>query len=255
MVDEGLHVPKKKSPNWSPSVGILNWAALTFNEEWSADQVKEYEDKYVPSEEYEHLFSPIPLSKAMEEQLSSQFTKDTDYLFNRRETERLMFRACRDICASYGPFIEVLDLLGAKGDCKKERGILSEGILGVVSGVHKITRARRELFRRYFRIEVAKILYTNDPSHSQFFGGTSLGDRVKEAQDFVTTRNSMFFLPKSKNYSNSNKASSKSKSKGFQENASDQRQPPKQRRGSRGRGRRGKAGKGRSSKSPADKSK
>ena len=260
VIDEGLHVPKKKVTNWTPSVGILNWANLTFDEEWSADQVKEYEDKYVPSKEYRHLFTPIPLSKTLEDWLGSQSTKDFDYLFNRRETERLLFRGSRDICASYGPLVEVLDLLGKRGDCKDERIILSEGILGIASALLKITRARRELVRRFFKLDISKTLYSFDPSHEQFFGGSSLGERVKQAQEVVTARNSMFFLPQKKSFPNkgskgTNQGYNSNKTKGFQDNASATKQPSKPRRQSRGRGRRGQAAKGRNSKSPADKSK
>ena len=129
---------------------------MTFDNEWNAEDVKGYEDRFIPPKEFQHLFTPIPLEKFMEEALGSQFTKETDFYFNRRETERLMFRAARDICAAYGPCFEVLHLLGKRNDCKQERLLLSEGLLGFASAMHKISRARRELLRRYFKLKYQK---------------------------------------------------------------------------------------------------
>ena len=64
--------------------------------------------------------------------------------------------------------------------------------------MHKISRARRELLRRYFRLEISKNLYSFDPSHSQLFGGSSLEARVQQAQNMPNARNMMFFRPKPK---------------------------------------------------------
>ena len=256
VVDKDLYVPTKRTPNWSPPIGVMKWASLTFDEEWGLDEVKGYEDRFLAPKEFRHLFTPIPLTKFMEDALGSQYTKDTDYFFNRRETERLMFRSARDICASYGPFFEVLSRLGARGDCKAERALMSEGLLGVASAMHKITRARRELLRRYFKLEIAKNLYSFDPSHSQFFGGSSLVDRVKQAQEMTNAHSSMFFRPKpnpSKAYAKT--GSKPYKSSGFRDQASQQK-PQQKRRQNRGRGRRGKSGKsGKSSSIPAASSK
>ena len=235
-VDKGLHMPTKRVPNWNPPIEILNWASQTFDNEWSAEDLKKYEDKYIPPKDFQHLFTPIPLEKFMEESLSSQNTRDTDYIFNRRETERLMFRAAKDLCAAYGPFFEVLHLLGQRGDCQDERLILSEGILGIASAMHKISRARRELLRRYFRLEISKNLYSFDPSHSQLFGGSSLEARVQQAQNMANARNKMFFRPKPKTKypPKTGKGSQANSSQGFQSPAS---QPKPQRGGRRGRGR------------------
>ena len=249
IVDKDLYVPCKNVPNWSPPVGILNWACKNFDAEWEQDQIKEYENRYVAPKEYRHIFTPIPLTKAMDQALSSQYTKDTDNFFGRRETERLLFRAAKDICVAYGPIFQVLTLLGDRGDCGSERTMLSEGVLGLASAMNRITRARRELLRRYFDFGVAKELYTFDPSHSQFFGGSSLDDRVKEAKALAEARNNLFFRPKPKTYK-SNYANKNSKfynkSAGFQDQ-SQQQKPQFKRRQNRGRGRRYKTGKGQTS--------
>ena len=251
-LDKDLYIPSKSSPNWNPPAGILKWANKTFDYEWDSDQVKEYESKYVAPKEYTHLFTPIPLTKAMDQALNSQYTKDTDFIFNRRETERFLFRASRDICASYGPFFQVLALLGEKGNCKYERAILSEGVLGIASAMNKITRARRELLRRYFKLDVAKVLYTYDPSHSQFFGGNSLDERVKEAKELASAQSNLFFRPKPKTTKSYSKPYTKSS--GFQQNQNNQQKTQYKGRQSRGRGRRGK-GKSQNSSATASNSK
>ena len=231
-IDKDLYVPSKCSPNWSPSEGVVRWAIRTFDEEWSLDQVKEYESKFVAPPELKHFFTPIPINKAIEEQLNSEYTKNTDKGFNRRDTERILFRAAKDICVAYGPIFQVLTMLGNRGDCRSERSLLSEGVLGIASAMNKITRARRELFRRYFDYKVSKDLYAFDPSHSQFFGGSSLDDRVKEAKTLSDTRQNMLFRPKpkisKKNYSATG---------GFQENFRRQKSQKGQNGQNRGRGR------------------
>ena len=88
---------------------------------------------------------------------------------------------------------------------------------------------------------VAKELYNFDPSHSQFFGGSSLDDRVKEAKALADARNNLFFRPKPKTFKS--KTSKYSKSAGFQDQ-SQQQKPQFKRHQGRGRGRRYKAGKG-----------
>ena len=230
-IDKDLYVPSKCSPNWSPSKGVVIWASRTFDEEWNLDQVKEYESKFVAPPELKHFFTPIPINKAIEEQLNSEYTKNTDKGFNRRDTERILFRAAKDICVAYGPIFQVLTMLGNRGDCRSERSLLSEGVLGIASAMIKITRARRELFRRYFDYKVSKDLYAFDPSHSQFFGGSSLDDRVKEAKTLSDTRQNMLFRPKpkisKKNYS----------ATGFQENFRRQKSQKGQNGQNRGRGR------------------
>ena len=261
VVDKDLYVPSKYSPNWNPRVGVVNWAIRTFDEEWTLDQLKDYESRFVAPRELKHLFSPIPINKAIDEQYNTDFTKNSDKGFNRRETERILFRAAKDICIAYGPIFQVLSMLGDRGDCSSERSLLSEGVLGIVSAMHKITRARRELFRRYFEFPVSKELYTFDPSHSQFFGGSSLDDRVKEAKILSETRKNMLFRPKPKTY-NKNYSST-----GFQENSQYQQKTHNRRQKSqkgqngsnrgrgRGRGRRYKNGKGQSTASKTSESK
>ena len=61
-----------------------------------------------------HLFTPIPLTKAMDQALSSQYPKDSDNFFNRRETERMLFRASKDICVAYGPILKELGMLAVE---------------------------------------------------------------------------------------------------------------------------------------------
>ena len=252
-VDKDLYIPSKNSPNWSPSLGIMNWANQYFDEEWDADKCKYYEGKFIAPIESRHIFTPIPLTKAMDQALSSQYTKDTDKFFNRRETERFLFRASKDICLAYGPIFDALMMLGERGNCGTERGLLSEGVLGIASAMNRITRARRELLRRYFDLGVAKELYTFDPSHSQFFGGSSLDDRVKEAKALAEARNNLFFRPKPKTF-RSNKTYNKSA--GFQEQSQQQKSQYKRRPGrGRGRGRRYKNAKGQSTAAKTSESK
>ena len=237
-IDKDLYVPTKNSPNWCPTRGVLNWQYKYFDEEWDLERLKSYENRYIVPKEHKHLFTPIPLTKDMDQALSSQYTKDTDKYFNRRETERMLFRAAKDICASYGPILQALGSLASKSDTSNERNLLSEGILGIASAMIKITRARRELLRRYFDFSVARELYSFDPSHSQFFGGSSLNERVKEAKALAEARNNLFFRPKPK--TNKSGRQGYPKSQGFNQGQGQYQQQKTQNRPrqNRGRGRR-----------------
>ena len=253
-IDKDLYVPPKSSPNWSPAIGLTNWAITYFDREWTIEQVKGYEQSYVAAPEYRHIFTPIPIPKWVDQALNSQYTKDTDKYFNRRETERILFRAARDVCAAYGPIFEALTLLGERGGCERERQLLTEGMLGVSSAMLKITRARRELIRRYFAFETARELYDFSPTHTQFFGGNSLEERVKEAKALAEARRNMFFRPQPKAYNKSAKSSrTYAKAAGFQ-NQSQQQKPQSSRRG-RGRGRRYKNAKNQSASAKTSESK
>ena len=253
-IDNDLCVPTRNSPNWFPPKSLTtNWAAKYFDEEWSVETLTKFEKKYVAPDEVKHLFTPIPITKAMDHALSSQYTKDTDNFFNRRETERMLFRAAKDISVAYGPFFQALMMLSERGNCGEEKWLITEGLLGVASAMLKITRARRELLRRFFDLAVAKELYNFNPSHSQFFGGSSLDDRVKEAKTLAEAGNNLFFRPKPKAFK-SGKAKS-NKAAGFQNQSQQQKPQNNRRRQGRGRGRRGKGGKGQSTAAKTSESK
>ena len=89
---------------------------------------------------------------------------------------------------------------------------------------------------------VAKELYSFAPSHTQFFGGSSLDDRVKEAKALSEARNNLFFRPKPKNYKS--KTSQYYGKTGFQDQNQQKSQPKRRQSRGRGRGRRSKQGKG-----------
>ena len=154
----------------------------------------------------------------------------------------MLFRAAKDICVAYGPIFQGLGMLADRGDCGAERRLLSEGMLGIASAMHKITRARRELLRRYFDLGVARELYSFAPSHTQFFGGSSLDDRVKEAKALSEARNNLFFRPKPKSFKS--KTSQYYGKTGFQDQKQQKSQPKGRQGRGRGRGRRSKLGKG-----------
>lgn len=166
----------------------------------------------------------------------------------------MLFRAAKDICVAYGPIFQGLMMLSDRGDCGPEKWLITEGVLGVASAMLKITRARRELLRRYFDLGIARELYNFNPSHSQFFGGSSLDDRVKEAKALAEAGNNLFFRPKPK--AKPGKAKYTNKAAGFQNQTQQQQKPQKGRgRQGRGRGRRYKGGKGQSAAAKTSESK
>ncbi|CAL4114954.1 unnamed protein product, partial [Meganyctiphanes norvegica] len=101
------------------------------------------------------LFSPIRASKRLTDAMKAKASKSADtFLFDRFECEKRLY--------------ESQQLLGLS------LALVGRGLMGVSSAFHKVTHARRELFRKFVRLDVAPYLYSFPPSASQLFGGKSL---------------------------------------------------------------------------------
>ena len=130
--------------------------------------------------------------------LKSKITKRKDYLLNRELAEKNLFYASSDLCTALRPFTEAiskLDDIQGSGDIKNLIGL---GIRGIFSANIGISKARRELGRKFIRLDCADNLLSVAPSHLSLFGNTSVPEAVKQAKEATKADNTLVYIPKKK---------------------------------------------------------
>ena len=156
------------------------------------------------------------MPKKLYKTLKTPAAKKKDYLFSRYIVEQLLYNASADLCAAIRPIVEVLSVLTTldfssdkvlakvmekvmkKLNVSRLKNLLGHGILGICSANIKISRGRRELARRFVRIDWAEALYAVKPTHSSIFGGTSLEDAIKTAKESSKLDSSLVYAPRKK---------------------------------------------------------
>ena len=233
----------------------MAWLSKAANREWSLEDRKKVIETFHGEEVYDKDLLPVQMPKRLYKALISPVTKKRDYLFNRHEVEKNLFYASADVCAAIRPLLEALSLLDDKGGCSKEKNLIGQGIMGMLSANIKISRGRREVARRFVRLDCSEALFSVPPSNQCLFGGTSDTDAVKKAQDVTKSDSSLVRPPVTKKSSYGNRfflgqSRYRGAGKGFQSGrrpyyTSQYKSPPqyqsksKNRRGSSRGGRRG----------------
>ena len=249
--DPDLPQLAKDQTNWSPSMAVLEWMRACREAALSAEQIKELKDSFVPDPLHRDLFSPIRASKRLTDAMKAKASKAADtFLFDRFECEKRLYESQQLLGLSLCPIVEALSTMLTVPGAGPARALVGRGLMGVSSAFHKVTHARRELFRKFVRLDVAPYLYSFPPSASQLFGGESLQAQVKLATQASKDDQQFIFKPSAKS------AKSSQSSSGFRGKGSGQSQTGSRSKNSgKGRGRsRSRKGKGkgkRQSKSPA----
>ena len=155
-------------------------------------------EKFQAKEEYDHLFLPVKMPSKLYKAMKSSVTKKRDYLFNRQELERSLYNASADLCAAVKPLIEAVSLLDDRPGCGDIKCLIGQGILGLLSSNIKISKGRRELGRRFVRLDCAEALFSVAPSHHSLFGGKSDSAAVTAAKEATKLDDSLVHKPKFK---------------------------------------------------------
>ena len=184
--------------SWIPKKKIMTWVGGAIEHEWSAEDRKNLKEKFHPIEEYDHLFSPVKMPKKLFKSLKAPSTKKNDYLLNRGEIEKDLYYASDDLCTSTHPFIEALSLLDDIPNCKHIKHLIGQGLQGIFSANKRISKGRREVGRRFVRLDCADALYGSSPSHRSLFGSMSDAEAVKQAKETVKLDDSIVYAPKKK---------------------------------------------------------
>ena len=195
-VDPDLPACKKRSANFNPDTGVVNWARENFIDIPKAKEfIKELEEEYIPVPSCEDIFSPIKSSefilKAMQDK--QNIAADSIY-FDRLKCERLLFKSQHLLGLAYCPFMDALTKLKDVPGASAARSIIGTGILAVSSARHEISFARRELSRKIIRSDVYPYLYSNQPTSTQLFGGESIEAQVSKAKQ--AAKNNLDFIYK-----------------------------------------------------------
>ena len=189
-------ISPRPPPTWHPKKSHMAWLSKAANREWSLEERKKVVDTFHGEEVYDKDLLPVKMPQKLYKALKSPVTKKRDYLFNRHEVEKNLYYASSDICAAIRPLLEALSLLDDRCDCSSEKNLIGQGIMGMLSANIRISRGRREVARRFVRLDCSDALFSVPPSNQCLFGGTS--DSVKKAQDVTKTDGSLVRPPVTK---------------------------------------------------------
>ena len=184
--------------SWNPKKKIISWVGGAIDHEWSAEDRKNLKEKFHPIEDYDHLFKPVKMPNKLFKSIKAPSTKKKDYLLSRSEIEKDLFYASDDLCTSTRPLIEALSLLDDLPNCKQIKNLIGQGLQGIFSANLRISKGRREVGRRFVRLDCAEALYGSSPSHRSLFGNVSDAEAVKQAKDKAKLDESLVFIPKKK---------------------------------------------------------
>ena len=185
---------------WNPKAKIMKWVSDAVETEWSPEDRKKIVDKFHPEEKYDHLLNPVKMPKKLYKAIKAPSVKQKDYLFNRSNTEKDLFNASSDLCASLRPLIEAVSLLDDKAGCGNIKNLIGTSMMGIFSANKKISRGRRELGRKCVRLDCADALYGVPPSHFSLFGGASDVEAAKTAKETTKADDTLVYAPKTKKF-------------------------------------------------------
>ena len=186
--------------SWNPKKKIMSWVGGAIDHEWSAEDRKNLKEKFHPIEDYDHFFNPVKMPPKLYKSTKSVFTKKNDYLLNRAEIEKELYYASDELCTSSRPLIEALSLLDDLPNCKQIKNLIGQGLQGIFSANKRISKGRREVGRRFVRLDCAEALYSSAPSHRSLFGSASDAEAVKQAKETVKLDTSIVFVPKKRKF-------------------------------------------------------
>ena len=197
IADTELPGVNEALPNWRPRRGVMAWAASMLDSvEWSNDDRKLLDTRFVPEPEFAHIFEAVHMPQDLMSCMKNKATVTSDYLFNRFSTETYLYNANQDITTSYKPLLEVISSLKDVPGQGENRILLAKAFQGLVAATVKLSRGRRELARRFVPLENAQALFKTKPSHSCIFGGSSLDEAVAQAVKDSTKNKQLVYVPK-----------------------------------------------------------
>ena len=106
-----------------------------------------------------------------------------------------MYNASSDLCTAIRPLIEAVSQLDDKEGCAPIKHLIGLGLMGILSSNIKISKGRRELGRRFVRLDCAEALYSVALSHYSLFGGASDSAAVSAAKEVMKIDNSLVHKP------------------------------------------------------------
>ena len=184
--------------NWHPKKKIMVWLESAADKEWTPIERKELKEKFNPIEEYDPLLLPVNMPSKMHKALKSKATKRKDFLLNRELAEKNLFYASSDLCTAIRPLTEAISKLDDTPGCSDIKNLIGLGLRGIFSANIGISKTRRELGRKFVRLDCADSLFSVAPTHLSLFGNSSVPEAVKQAKEATKADDTLVFNPKKK---------------------------------------------------------
>ena len=150
--------------NCHPSQKMMAWSARAATKELTTEERKELKDRFNAAEEFDSLLLPSDMPLKLFKALKSPVTKKRDYLLHRQDIEKYLYYASSDLCAGLRPLIEAFTQLDAMGGMGELKNLVGQGVLCMMSANLRISRGRREVGRRFIRLDCAEALFAVPPS-------------------------------------------------------------------------------------------
>ena len=159
LPDASLPLPASRPPmNWDPEGSTLSWGVQTLDvTEWSNEDRQVIIKKFSPDEKYDHIFEAVPNPPDLLAAIQHPDNIERDFLFKRAETEQFLFSANEDLSCGLRPLLDVIADLKGKG-MDTTRLNLATVFQSISSATSKISRARRELGRRFVPLDSAQLV-------------------------------------------------------------------------------------------------
>ena len=147
--------------NWHPDPAVISWALNMVDlADWSPDDRKAINLKFVPSSVYAHLFDAVHMPPDLLSCLKNKSSIASDYLFNRFSAETFFYNCNLDLVTAYKPLLQVLSNLKDIPGQKDNRFLLGRVFQGMVSATIKLSRGRRELVRKFVPLANATAFFS-----------------------------------------------------------------------------------------------
>ena len=183
--------------NWDPDLPTLAWAESALdNTEWTKEDRDAINSEFTSDPAYEHLFTAVPMPSSMYKAMDNEIAKKRDYLLSRVGAEDIFHDGQKDLCSGSRVLLDVISDMAGKPDMLATRNKLATVYQSMASNMSKTSRGRREIGRRFVRLDKAPALYDKKPSHFCFFGGKSLEDAMKVAKEESSVDKDLILMPR-----------------------------------------------------------
>ena len=196
-IDDQLFQGYSQMPNWNPASQVLTWFASINNKEVPSQVSKDLSDTLIPKVEYQPLFAPPQLPKAIHDRLHSapkylsKIPKMVnEHLLKAQKELTIANKTFTDTLSFYysDQFIAIKEIIPEISDILEgHKSILSQGMALVISASLKISKARKDAIRPIFKLPA---VLRQDPTAAQVLGTddlASLSEKTSKEQKALSS--------------------------------------------------------------------
>ena len=180
-IDQHLFQGYSQMPNWNPAIQVLTWFSSVNNKEVPSQVSKDLSDSLIPKVEFQPLFSPPQLPKAIHDRLYSapKYISKIPKMVNEH-----LLKAQKELAIANKTFTETLSFYYSEQFItikeiipeisevlENHKSLLSQGMALVISASLKISKARKDALRPIFKLPA---VLRQDPTAAQVLGTDDL---------------------------------------------------------------------------------